>query len=191
VKPIDKAIAVRRNWPFRSPDPMRAFERRVKLAGRVLGLVEKHGDNKTRLEGRRLFIVAVAAAFETFWRDLVRDAVDKGGITLKNAPHLGRIQFALGDMQEVFGRKLTLGELVSTAYTFQSLDTVDQALSDVLGIKAFSEFSRSRFEIREVKRKNRSTKHGALVRQILKGADFLKHGPAVEACFEEGVKGTV
>jgi len=174
VKAIDKALAVRRNWPFKSPDPRIAYRNRTRRAWSILNLVEKHGSPSVRYEARRLFIVATCAAFESFWRDIIRDTIDQGGISLRSAPQLGKVMFSVADVSEVLGQRLTLGELVAVAYTFQSPEAVDQALSDVLGIKAFSEFANWEVVFREVPRKNRSRKRGPLLKASFKGSVPLK-----------------
>lgn len=183
MKPVEKALAVRRNWPFRSRDPRIAYRHRTRRARAVLDLVEKHGPRPVQYEARRLFIVAVCAAFEAFWRDVVRDVIDEGGITLKSAPQLGKVMFSVVDLKEILGRKLTLGELVAASYTFQSPDVVDQALSDVLGIKAFAEFAKWELFVREVRRKNRSRRRGPLLKTSFKGAIWLRTIPDITHAF--------
>jgi hypothetical protein len=183
MKALEKALAVRRNWPFRSPDPRIAYRNRIRRAHGVLTLIEKHGSSQVRYEARRLFIVAVCAAFEAFWRDIVRDAIDEGGISLKSAPQLGKVTFSVSDLSEVLGQRLTLGELVSAAYTFQSPEAVDQALSEVLGIKAFAEFAKWELKVREVPRKNRSRKRGPLLKATFKGDVWLKAIPNIHRAF--------
>jgi hypothetical protein len=183
MKPIDKALAVRRNWPFRSPDPALAYRRRVALAQKVLDLAEKQGPRQVRYEARRLFVVAACAAFEAFWRDVVRDLVDHGGRTLHNSPNLAKLQFSIADVKEILGRRLTLGELVASAYAFQSPEAVEHALSDVLGIKVFGEFANAAFRILEVPRKNRSTKRGPLAEFSVKGSVYLRLLPTIRTAF--------
>ena len=183
MKPLDKALAVRRNWPFRSPDPGLAYRHRVDRARAVLDLVERHGRKPVQYEARRLFIVAVCAAFEAFWRDVIRDVIDQGGITLRSAPQLAKVQFSIADVKEILGRRLTLGELVAASYTFQSAGVVDQALSEVLGIKAFSAFALLKVTVEEVPRKNRSRKRGSLLKHSFKGAAYLKLIPEIDRAF--------
>jgi hypothetical protein len=183
MKPLDKAIAVRRNWPFRSADPSIAYRHRIKRARAILDLVEKHGRRPVQYEARRLYIVAVCAAFEAFWRDVIRNIIDEGGVTLTSAPQLGKVMFSVQDVKEILGRKLTLGELVAASYTFQSPVVVDQALSDVLGTKAFSTFAATEFQVKEIPRRNRSKKHGPLLETSFKASLFLKRLPEIVHAF--------
>jgi hypothetical protein len=183
MKPLEKVFAVRRNWPFRSKDPSIAYRNRIRRAEKVLTLSERHGDRNAKFEARRLYVVAACAAFETFWRDVVRDAIDEGGVTLKSSPLLARTTFAVADVAEILGRKVTLGELVAACYTFQTPAVVDEALSAILGTKAFAEFAKWEVRVEEVPRKNRSKKRGALVSEVWKGEQWLRLIPRIERAF--------
>jgi hypothetical protein len=163
MKTLSKVYEVRLNFALKSDEPDQAYKNRISSARDVWQIVEKYGPTSSKLEARRLFLVAVAAGFELYWRDLIRSVVDRTKVSLKSAPHLGNIHFTLGDIQEIIGHKVSLGELISCSFSFQSADMVNRALSIVLGIDLFAELKRSSFMVTEVPRKNRSKKRGPLL----------------------------
>ena len=184
MKPVEKALQVRRNRHIKSPDPMLAYHRRVGVAREVWEVAEVHGSPKAKREARRLFLVAVAAGFELYWRDFIRILIDEDEISIGTSPQLGRIQFSLSEVQQIVGRKMSFGELVSCAYTFQSAEMVNRALSDIFSIDVFGQLHREPLEFVEVPRKNRSKMRGPLIRITVSGNDVLRLVPQIQRCFE-------
>lgn len=130
---------------------MRLYRNRLHAPRRVLELVESSSQSPaTRYEARRQFIVSVCAAFECYWRSLVRLSLDEKSIPEGSLQHLNKISFTLGDVQSVVGKRLTIGELVACSFSFQGPDAVNKALSEILQIKYFSDFGSQSFRLEEV-----------------------------------------
>ena len=181
---LERALALRKSAHLRSKEPMRVFLNRLREPRRILGLVERSRIHPaTKLEARRLFLVSVSAAFEAYWREFVRINVDKHQVPVSTISHLKRASFSLGDVQRIIGKKLTLGELIASSYSFQGTDAVNAALSEILQVKLLTEFGEAEFTIREVPRKNRSKKR-PLASALIRGRQILKGTcPAIERCF--------
>ena len=182
-KIVDRALEVRLGGKRKSKDPSQAYRHRLRAPRQILDFIESSRlPSRTRLETRRLFLVCVCAAFESFWRDAIRIMVKSIGISEALKRSLAKQSFSLAELGDVFGRKLTIPELVACSYTFQHPDVVNKALSDVLSIDAFAEFKKAKFEIVEVPRKNR--KPGKpLSRTNVTGEFALKGLNLIERCF--------
>lgn len=182
-KTIARAIEVRVGGRLKSTDPRNAFENRLKAPRQILDCIEATSlSPATKLEARRLFIVCICAAFETFWRDTIRSIVKKVGISESLKRALAKQPFSLADLSDVFGRELTIAELVACSYTFQHPDAVRQAISDALGIDAFAELRKARFAIVEIPRKNRRVGK-PLLRSEVTGEYALRQIKPIIRCF--------
>jgi hypothetical protein len=185
MKPLQKAILIRESAYLKSQSPHIAYRNRLKGPEQILYIIESSNvKNSIKLEARRQYIVALCAAFETYWRDFFKLMVDLYKIPVEKGSQLNKIVFTFADMREIVGRKLTLGELVTTAYVFQSLDAVNQAASEILGIDAFRTFAESKIRVSEVPRKNRSKKHGKLLQQDVPGKTVFKNISNIEKAFK-------
>jgi hypothetical protein len=185
MKPIEKALLLRKSARLRSKEPMRLFINRLREPERILELVERqHVSAATRLEARRQFLVSVCAAFESYWRAFVRVNVDAHRVPASALEHLKKLSFTLVDIHNVVGRRLTIGELVSCSFAFQGPDAVNNSLSEILQTKVFTEFAKARFAIREVPQA-RPPKKRKLLRSELAGEQVLKSTrDDLERCFE-------
>lgn len=182
---LQKTLELRKNYKIKSREPMRAFTQKISCSKEILRLIEKCNPSPSvKQEVRRLFLVTVAAGFELYWRDLIRIIIDKNKITLKSNPKLGDIKFTIADVETIIGNKITLGELLSYSYTFQNPQTVNKVLSYILNFDAFAEFSKAKFKLQEVKRKNRSKKSGVLFKTTMQGKKILNNIKMIEKCFE-------
>lgn len=184
MKAIEKALVLRRSGRLRSREPMRLFLRRLREPERILAVLERGGlRESSKQEGRRQYLVALCAAFESFWREFVRVNVDRHRVPKESLDAMKRLSFTIADIRNVIGRKLTLGELISCSYSFQGADAVNVALSEILGIKVFSEFAGARFAIREVPRKTRPKRRALLKTEIL-GRELLQSTlPAIQKAY--------
>ena len=182
-KIVDRAWEVRLGGSRKSKDPSQAYLHRLKAPRQILDLIESRRlPSRVRLEARRLFLVCVCAAFESFWRDAIRMVVKSLGVSEAMRRSLAKQSFSLAELGDVFGRKLTIPELVACSYTFQNPDAVNRALSDSLSIDAFAEFKKATFELVEVPRKNR--KPGKpLARTKVTGEFALRRLRLIERCF--------
>lgn len=184
MKPIEKALILRKSARLRSREPMRLFRRRLREPERILGIIEgSEAPESSKQEARRQYLVAVCAAFESFWREFVRVSVDRHRVPRATLDALRGASFTIGELQSVLGRKLSLGELISCSYSFQGPDAVNSALSDILQFKVFSEFGSARFAVREVPRK-KSPKGRLLLNTEIAGTDILKRTlPAMQKAY--------
>lgn len=174
MKPVDKALVLRKSARLKAREPMRLFRRRLREPERVLDAIEHSSlRESSKQEARRQYLVAVCAGFESFWREFIRINVDAHRVPNSTLGALRGISFTIGDIKTVLGRKLSLGELVSCSYSFQGPDAVNASLSEILQCKVFSEFSTARFIIREVSRR-RLPKRRPLVMSEIGGTDVLK-----------------
>ena len=183
MKPLDKVLAVRRNAKLKSLVPMRTFHARLKQPRVILDLVEKKGTSAARFEARRLYLVALCAAFELFWRDLLSRSVTRSRHSVQRNAQLGRVNFNIGDVQQIIERKIKIGELMACAYSFQGPDPVNQAVSEIFGVQAFTKFRSTKYELREVPRKNRSKKLGPPSTSYITGEFALKKTHLISKCF--------
>ena len=184
MKPLEKALLLRKSARLRSKEPMRLFLNRLREPGRLLKLIEGQPlSAATKREARRQYLVCVCAAFETYWREFVRVNVDRHRIPASALEHLKRVSFTLADVHKVVGRKVSLGELVSCSFSFQCAEAVNVAVSEILQVKVFSEFAEARFSLREVRPKKSSRKRPPFKSEIA-GRDILKSTcGAIDRCF--------
>ena len=136
-----------------------------------------------KLEARRLYLVCLCAAFETYWRDFFRLTVDRYHIAVDGNNYLNRATFSYSDVRSIVGRKLTLGELVSATFTFQSTSTVNQAASEILGIDAFKRFAKAQFMLQEVPPTNPSKNNRSLMENTFTGLVALRRRSIIDKCF--------
>ena len=184
MRPLQKVLSIRESSYLKSKEPGIAFRNRMKAPSEILKIIEKSNNkNSIKLEARRQYIVSLCAAFETFWRDFFKTTVDLYKLPIEKGSHLNKISFNFSEIKEIVGRKLTLGELITTAYVFQGTEAVNNAASEILGINAFRVFSEKQFLIKEVSRKNRSQKNRSLLEQKLTGAFALKQTSGIERAF--------
>lgn len=159
MKPIEKALLLRKSARLRSREPGRLFANRLREPRRVLRLVESSSlRQSSKHEARRQYLVAVCAAFESFWREFVRVNIDRHRVSTAVLARLKNFTFSIADVHNVVGRKLTLGELISCSFSFQGIEAVNAALSQILQINLLSAFSTARFTVVEVQRKDRPKK---------------------------------
>lgn len=181
---VDRVLQIRMAGQRRSPSASRAYQNRLKNPRRVLETIESSSlPTGPKLETRRLFIVSVCAAFESFWRDIVRSTVAEIGVSDALRKSLRRQSFSLGDLTDVLGEELTLAELVSCSYTFQSPEVVNRALSEALSIDVFGEFRKARFALVEVPRENCKS-NSPPARSEVRGEFALKKIPLIERGFK-------
>ena len=151
MKPLDRALSLRRSTRLRSMEPVRVFHNRLREPRRLLRLAEQKANaQSTRFEARRQFLVAVTAASELFWRVFVRINVDRCRLRSSTLDRLRKMTFTLADVQTIAGRRLSLGELIAASYSFQGTNAVNVAFSEILQINVFSEFANESFAIVEM-----------------------------------------
>lgn len=131
-------------------EPLRVYKSRLREPQKILQLCEETPQpDSTQQEARRQFLVAVAAASELFWRVFIRANVDRSRHRPNVLERFRKTTFTLSDVHRIIGRKLTLGELIAAAYSFQGTEAVNTSLSEILQINVFSEFAKEKFVVVE------------------------------------------
>jgi hypothetical protein len=181
---VDRALEWRIAGNSRSTDRSRAYQLRLAAPRTILKHIEATDLNpREKLEARRQFLVCACAAFESYWRDTIRWIIDSLGASESLTRALNKQSFTFADLQDVLGHRLKLSELAACSYTFQHPEAVNRALSDCLSLDVFAEFAKTKFLIKEVPRKNRSSRH-KLREQVVSGDVMgLRRIPEIERCF--------
>lgn len=184
TKLVDRALEWRLAGRRRSLAPSRAYQLRLKAPRAILRHAEAaYLPERQLFEARRQYLVCACAAFESYWRDMVREIVDSLGASEALLRSLQRHNFSFADLKYILGRRLQISELVACSYTFQHPDAVNRALSDCLSIDAFKEFSESRYRIIEVPRKNRRSLRPLAQTEVSGEEMALRRIPEIEQCF--------
>lgn len=182
-KLIERVLELRQAARLRERRPARLFETRLRRPRQVLSLVEKHADSEElRHEARRQYIVTLATAFEVYWREFFSFSLDQYRAPHASVSHLTKVSVTLADVGAIIGRKLTLGELISCAYSFQGVEALNAAASAVIEMDAFALFRKSNFRIDVVRKKGDEKPHPKPITQT--GVDVLTSAlPQVKRCF--------
>jgi hypothetical protein len=142
--------------------------------------VEQHEQNGGLLnEARRQYAVSLCAAYEIYWRDFVKQTIDAQRFGSIEIRRLRNHKFTFPDLQQILGKRITLGEIVACSYTFQGTEVVNQVCQDVFRLDLFARMGNVRFKIEIVKPKTEAEKKP----NYLKGVDVLKFRQAVDRCF--------
>lgn len=183
-RPIQRALELRDAAPLKDRRPDRIFDKRLNEARELLDLAEEHAKSEAaKFEARRTYIVHLATAFEVYWREFFRATTDRVRPSSAGFSHLTKVTLTLAEMSTVLGRKLTLGELLSCAYSFRGVDALKFAASSVLQLDAFTEFGKTEYEIKVLPHKRLAK---SLRRKIwrYKGAQILKSSlPLINECY--------
>lgn len=181
---IQRALELRDAAPLRERRPQHIFTKRLERPRAILTLVEKHAESdEIRYEARRQYVVALATAFEVYWREFFRFSLDRYRPTESQVAHLTKVSVTLADVGAILGRKLTFGELISCAYSFRGVEALNAGASAVLQLDAFASFREQDFKLdviptkKEKKRPPTSFVHS--------GTKVLDAGlPKIRKCFE-------
>ncbi|MEE9170269.1 MAG: hypothetical protein V3U73_10910 [bacterium] len=148
IKPIDKALLLRKSKHLRSKEPYSAFRRRLRRPQEILTHIEENiSDRGVKYEARRHYIVSMMAAFEIYWRDLLRRTIDEYELTTKQLTRVNEIKLNLLDLYRVTGEKLTVGELLTSAYSFQSHPGIEQLVGNLFKVGLYTELRLPHVEI--------------------------------------------
>jgi len=183
--PIQRAKRLRDAAPLKERRPERLFSNRLEEPWRILQLVEINMTNEaTKLEARGMFVVSLATAFELYWREFFRAMINRYTKDGQSMGHLTKVSVSIGDVATFIGEKLTLGELISCAYSFRGPEALNLAASTILQVDAFGSFRKSKYMIKEVPRKNRASKHGPIAEDTVLGKEILADTlPLLARCF--------
>ena len=183
---IEKILKLRKSAPLKAKEPFRAFRSRLSKPYAVLFIVEKNTKNNTLIhEARRQFVVSLASAYETYWRDFIKTTINDSEIKNLYLENIRNTKFSFDELHQIMGHKLTLGELISASYTFQSTDVINCVVKNIFNIDLFASFAKAKYKmtVREVVKKRKNKKPRAFS-QIIKGTDILRDRKYIDRCFE-------
>lgn len=182
MKTIHKIHELRKSLHLRSSEPRRAYDNRLRRPRQILKIVEDRKSSLSILyEARRGYIVALACAFEIFWREMIRYSIDGTRIDQTKLKGLESVKMSLGEIAEVFHHQMTLGELVSCSFSFQGVAHVSRAVSALLGIDAFTELRSYEFQFYTP---DPETKEMVKMKPMCLGTEALKRSNFIDKCFE-------
>ncbi|MCH8011806.1 MAG: hypothetical protein IIA61_07650 [Candidatus Marinimicrobia bacterium] len=148
LKPIDKALLLRKSKHLRSKEPLQAFGRRMNSPRKILNIIESsNNSNRIKLEARRQYIVSLITAFEIFWREHIRITIDSYQLTEKHLSKIRSHKFSFGDLHAVLGKNLTVGELLTSAYSFQSRMGIERLINDLFDVNLYSELRSGKLKV--------------------------------------------
>lgn len=143
-----RIASLRKNILLSASDPFAAFNNRLHSPLTILALVEKSQITETaKYEARRQYIVSLATAFEIFWRDVARDLLDSPLTCRNNLKKVKDIKFSINEILHINKNKISVGEIISAVYVFNSIEIVNSIVSDILGFDLFLNFSKCKFNL--------------------------------------------
>lgn len=172
MKPVLKALKLRESLSRTSQKTLDRFYDILMEPKRLLEFVEDKTQRKELIqEARKNYIVALATAFEVFWREFIREAVDSTEI--KKAK-FSKQKFSFDDLAMILGHKLTLGELVASVNNYQGIEALQEVSQEVFSFDFIGRFSKDEIEAFE---------KGELLWKIT-GEEILKDKPHIDQGFE-------
>ncbi len=176
MKPVDKALELRKSLPLRAKKPSDAFNRKINRSRKVLQAVENQSirDRTTLFEARRLHVVSMCAAYEAFWRDYLKSLIDSYKMPTKNSQNLQRIKFSFPELTKIIGNELTLGELITCSFSFQSTEIIQTFCREVFDIDFFGIFAKAEFTL-ELRKSKKTV--------VFKGIEIFKERSLIDECF--------
>jgi len=184
LDPIEKALKLRKSLPLKSKDPFWAFHSRLQRSAVVMRIVEQHSKSNTALyEARRQYVVALCAAFEIYWRDFIKVTLDRYHPREGQLKNLRTYKFSFWELQQILGHRLTLGELVSAAFTFQGTAVVNTVAHDIFNFDLFGILAAKRFKITVDFLEPRNSASEQTLSHTIEGTQVLKSRIFIERCF--------
>ncbi len=181
MNPVEKALELRKSLRLRSKKPETAFRRRLRWPRIILRCVEQHEQDGGLLnEARRQYAVTLCTAYEIYWRDFVKQAIDAQRFGAIEIRRLRNHKFTFPDLQQILGKRITLGEILACSYTFHGTEVINQICQDVFRLDLFARIGNSRFKIEIVNPKTKAEAKPL----YLEGVDVLKFRQKVDRCFE-------
>lgn len=105
------------------------------------------GNPDFKYELLRYFPIGAVASMEGYFRLVIRDVIDFGEPYLSNVEKIKDVRFAARNVLAIYGKKITLGELISHFLSLNSLEDINNYLSILLGLDFLQELSKFRFEL--------------------------------------------
>jgi hypothetical protein len=118
--------------------PYDNFLGKISSAAKLARFVEENTkDKKLRLEVRKYFVVVCVSSMETYFSDTARVFVDFGWVKDDFLNSLGDTKITLSDLFEITKKSISIGEIVSVSYSFQTLETINRIYTKMLGVSDF------------------------------------------------------
>lgn len=95
----------------------------------------------------RYFPIGQVASIEGYFRLVIRDIIDFGEPYLSNVEKIKDVRFIARNVLAIYGRKITLGELISHFLSLNSLEDISNYLSILLDLDFLQELSKFRFDL--------------------------------------------
>lgn len=105
------------------------------------------GNPDFKYELLRYFPIGAIASIEGYFRLLIKDIIDFGEPYLSNVEKIKDIKFTARNVVAIYGKKITLGELISHFISLNNLENINKYLSILLELDFLKELSKFRFEI--------------------------------------------
>jgi hypothetical protein len=168
--PISKALKLRESLSRTSQNTLDRFYNILSEPKKLLEFIEDKTQRKELIqEARKNYIVALATAFEVFWREFIREAVDSTDI--KKAK-LSKRKFSFNEITEILGHKLTLGELVASIENYQGIEPLQEVSQEIFGFDFLGCLSKDEIEVFE----NDEPVLKIKGEEILKGKTYIEQG---------------
>jgi hypothetical protein len=156
MNPVEKALKLRNSLPLKDKRPFNAFIKRVFYSFQVTAIMDKLPVNQAKISKKRLkyhesilfelrrqCIVAMCAAYEIFWRDFFKFTFDQNFPSGKLPGGLRSKNIDIGQLTQIIGEKLTIGELISLSYTFRGTEEINTVVKNMLDFDLFARLSKS------------------------------------------------
>ena len=172
MKPIPKALMLRDSLSRKHQKSLDRFSASMKTADALLQFVETNTEDTGLLQSARSnHIVSLATAFEIHWREFIRESVDKIGVPKSS---MKNYRFSFNDLATILGHRLTIGELIASAYTFQGIEPLQTVAREVFDFDFLSVFSKANIEV-----------HLENIEPWkVNGLSILKDKESIDKCFE-------
>lgn len=105
-----------------------------------------------KLEARRQNICSLNSAFEVFWRELIRILIDESKFKDIHLTKVRSHKFSFKELDKILDKKMSLGELLTNVYSFQSRFGLESIIRDLFGLNLYKELrqKRMKFQLVEV-----------------------------------------
>jgi len=121
------------------------------LADSLLTRISKQvRDPKLLREARGQFVTSLVTAFEVYFREMLRKAIDDGRIDVQKIPELQKRNIPISDLEWIKKKRVSVGEIICLGHNFQNLDNIERVFSAVIGEDFISAIRKHVFNIPEI-----------------------------------------
>lgn len=144
----DRLLLQRALRNTRSQSPVENFLKQQELIEDLYFEIEKNIDSEELVQqARRQVVISLVSALEVYFKDTLKQSYDSG--VFKNSFLLKKIRkrFYFNDIENIIDNKVSLGELLASVFTFQSLSSVNKVFSQLIGRNMFNQINTFEFEL--------------------------------------------